>query len=304
MTSAPFPRRVVVTGEALVDIVVPLEGDVEHAPGGSPLNVAVGLSRLGFDTLLVTQLGEDEHGRLVAEHVRASGVALHERSVLPGRRTSTATARLDEYRAATYEFDLDWSLEPVPLPADAAALHVGSIGAALRPGREAVLAQVREAAERGLAVSFDPNVRPAFQPDPEQAWHDVVEIAASSRVVKMSDEDAEYLRPGVEHAAVAADLLAGGSELVVFTRGGEGSSGYTRQREVHIPSPRTDVADTVGAGDSFMAALLAVLLEHGLEADLEGALTAAAEAAAITVSRRGANPPWRRELGEDWPRLT
>ncbi len=295
----------VVAGEALVDIVVPRTGDAEHAPGGSPLNVAVGLSRLGAETLLVTRLGDDPHGRLVRDHVEASGVRLADGSTVPGSRTSTATAHLDEHGVATYDFDLTWELAPVPLPGGTTALHVGSIGAALRPGRESVVRLVEEAAARGVTVSYDPNMRPAFTPDREQAWADVREVAAASRLVKMSDEDLEFLVPGATAEDAARALLGGRTEVVVVTHGGSGAVAFSGQAVVEVPSQRSEVVDTVGAGDSFMAALLAVVAEQGLATDAEPLrrqVEAAHTAAAVTVSRRGADPPRRDELPADWGR--
>lgn len=295
----------VVAGEALVDIVVPRSGDAEHAPGGSPLNVAVGLSRLGVETLLVTRLGDDEHGRLVRSHVEASGVALEDTAVVADARTSTATAHLDEHGAATYDFDLAWELPPLPLPEEATALHVGSIGAALRPGRDAVVRLVEEAAAKELLVSYDPNMRPVFTPDRAQAWADVREVAAASRLVKMSDEDLHFLLPGSDAAEVARTLLGGRTEVVVVTFGGSGAVAFSREATVEVPSRRSEVVDTVGAGDSFMAALLAVVAEQGLAsstAALREQVEAAHLAAAVTVSRRGADPPRRDELPEGWPR--
>jgi fructokinase len=295
----------VVAGEALVDIVVPRDGQVEHAPGGSPLNVAVGLSRLGIDTLLVTRLGDDPHGRLVREHVEASGVRLADGSADPAVRTSTATAHLDEHGVATYDFDLSWELEPLPLPADATALHVGSIGAALRPGRTAVVRLVEEAAAAGLLVSYDPNARPVFTPDRAQAWADVREVAAASRLVKLSDEDLHFLLPGSTAADAARALLGGRTEVVVVTHGGSGAVAFSKQAAVEVPSRRTAVVDTVGAGDSFMAALLAVVSSQGVETGeepLRRQVEAAHAAAAVTVSRRGADPPRLAELPDGWGR--
>ena len=128
--NAPF----VVVGEALVDIVQPVDEEPTHAPGGSPMNVAVGLARLDVPTVLVTELGDDPYGVQVADHIRESGVELAEGSVRPGHRTSTATARLGHDRAATYDFDLTWGLERQQLPDGVSGLHVGSLGAVLAPG--------------------------------------------------------------------------------------------------------------------------------------------------------------------------
>ncbi len=309
MTAGPF----VVVGESLVDVVVPVGGAEVSAPGGSPLNVAVGLARLEIDTLLVTQLGDDEHGRLVARHATASNVRLAETSVVPGRRTSTATALLDAEHAATYVFDLTWDLPPHRLPDATAALHVGSLGAALRPGREAVLDLVAQAGD--VFVSYDPNVRPAFVEDPAETWRDVLEVAATARLVKCSEEDLLALRPGEVEADLAREILeAGDTELVVVTKGGAGATAYTRDARVDVTAPAVVVVDTVGAGDSFMAGLLAVLSDWGLTAAGAGALEALDEervavllegavlAAAVTCGRRGANPPTRRELPPTWPR--
>ena len=305
--------RFVVIGESLVDIVVPVEGERVIAPGGSPLNVAVGLARLEIPTLLVTQLGDDPYGELVARHAVESAVLLAEGSVQPGRRTSTATALLDAGHAATYEFDLTWDIDRQSLPDDAVGVHVGSLGAALRPGRDAVLDLLAQAAD--LFVSFDPNVRPAFVEDPAAAWRDLLEVAALARLVKCSEEDFAALRPGEDEASLAAEILAApATELLVVTKGGAGASAYRSDARVDVPAPRTTVVDTVGAGDSFMAGLLAVLWDWGLtEAGEEGSLDAldearvalllegAVTAAAVTVARRGANPPTRLELPPTWP---
>jgi fructokinase len=304
---------VVVVGEALVDVVVPTQGERSSAVGGSPLNVAVGLARLDVPALLITRIGDDEHGRWVADHVRGSGASLAATSVVPGSRTSTATAVLDEEQAARYEFDLVWDLDHHRLP-EARALHVGSLGATLLPGRHAVLDLVRQAEESELFVSYDPNVRPAFLGDPEQTWHEVVDLAGRCRLVKVSHEDLDALRPGTPVAAAAQDLLAGpATELVVVTHGADGASAFGPGVEVHEPTPPVQPVDTVGAGDSFMAALLAIADEWDLPGDGPGALEAldddhvalllrgAMAAAAVTVSRRGANPPTRRELPPTWP---
>lgn len=292
----------VVVGEALVDIVQPVGEEPTEAPGGSPMNVAVGLARLDVPTVLVTELGDDEHGRLVADHVRASGAELAAGSVRKGHRTSTATARLDRGGAATYDFELTWGLDGQDLPPELSGVHVGSLGAVLAPGRAAVLDLLAQARQAEAFVSYDPNVRPAFLP----SWDEVAEVASFADVVKLSDEDLELLRPGVSTAEVVGELLAGRTHLVVVTRGPLGALAFTAQDNVEVEAPPTDLVDTVGAGDSFMAGLVAVLLEWGTPRDLPGnrlrtLLEAAGRAAAVTCARRGANPPTRRELPPGWP---
>ncbi|QWZ08433.1 carbohydrate kinase [Nocardioides panacis] len=304
-----------VVGESLVDVVVPSDGSPRHdAVGGSCLNVAVGLARLDVPTTLVTLLGDDALGRLCADFVRASGVTLSEGSVVPGRTTSTATAHLDEQHSATYDFDLVWDLPAQELPDDLLGIHVGSLGASLQPGRAAVVDLVRRAVEDDVFVSYDPNIRPAFLDDREAAWADVVEIARLARLVKLSDEDLRLLRPDTPEEDVCRELLSGtDTELVILTRGAEGAVAFTDGATLPVPAPPTDLVDSVGAGDSFMAATLAMLCDWGVVADGEGAVRAldddrvrllvrgAATAAAVTCSRRGANPPTRQDLPTTWP---
>lgn len=307
------PRGFVVVGESLVDIVVAPSGDTSEAVGGSPMNVAVGLARLDVPALLITQVGDDPHGQDIAEHLRASGVELAGPSVVAGFSTSTATARLDQEHAATYDFELVWSLEEQVLP-ERDGLHVGSLGASLEPGRRAVLDLVRQAADRDMFVSFDPNVRPVFVTDPDAAWRDLTGTATLSTLVKASDEDLQVLQPDHPIPVLAAELLAGDrTEIVIVTRGGGGSWVFGPGLAVEVAAPRVEVEDTVGAGDSFMAATLAVLWDWGLptsgpgalarldEAGVRNLLGGAMSAAAITCSRRGANPPTRRELPAGWP---
>ena len=310
-----MPSPFVVVGESLVDIVVPADGGERHdAVGGSCLNVAVGLARLEVPTTLVTRLGEDRYGDLVLAHVRDSDVTLAEGSVVPGGATSTATAHLDASHAATYDFEIVWDLPFQRLPEDVAGIHVGSLGTTVQPGKDAVVDLVRQATEAEVFVSFDPNIRPFFLEDAAAAWRDVVEIAAGSSLVKLSDEDLRLLRPGDPEEDVCRELLAGGrTELVVLTRGAHGARAFTEGATLDVKAPPTQVVDTVGAGDSFMAAVLAMLFEWGVVADGERALAAlddarvellvrgAATAAAVTCSRRGANPPTLRELPPTWP---
>jgi len=292
--------RVLVVGEALVDVRVEDGGSTEH-PGGSPLNVAVGLARLGVPTTLASQLGDDPHGRMVAAHVEASGVDLVR--LPPHGATATATARLEPGGGATYAFDISWDPVRLPEPDGFRMVHVGSIGATLPPGAHGVVALARAASSAGVPVSVDPNLRPSITPDIEQARGYVEQIMALASIVKLSDEDADVLWPGRGPLPVV-DALSGspGAPLVAMTRGSEGAvlaTGPDRGRAAARP---VDVADTIGAGDSFMAALLAGVLLHDLPGAggwapaLDWLAGLAVEAAAVTCSRPGADPPWAGEL--------
>ncbi|MDQ6933691.1 MAG: carbohydrate kinase [Actinomycetota bacterium] len=302
---------IVVVGESLVDIVVDTDADSTESVGGSPLNVAVGLGRLEVPVLLLTSLGNDSRGGQVVSHLSASGAELLATETRSGR-TSTAVARLDTNGRASYEFDIEWALPDQDLPA-CDALHVGSLGTVLEPGRNSVLDLVDQAYARDVFVSFDPNVRAGFLDDRSGTWRDIESIAERANLVKLSGEDVELLQPGADPEDIARSLLTGErTELVVVTQGERGASAYTQQTLASVPAPRTRLVDTVGAGDSFMAALLTILLESDAlsaygagvpddEPGLTRLLHGAVSAAALTCSRRGANPPLRSELPADWP---
>lgn len=293
--------RVLVVGEALVDVRVKGDERSEHV-GGSPLNVAVGLARLGVPTTLAAQVGDDDHGLAVVAHVEKAGVDLVR--LPPHRRTGTATATLRDDGSAAYDFAIDWDPVRLPDPAGFRLVHVGSIGATLLPGANAVLGLVREAVSAGVAVSLDPNLRPGVTPDVDSARGLVEEMAELATVVKLSDEDAGVLWPDRALATLLAALAdAPGAPLVALTRGQEGAVLAAGRRRASTGAPDVDIADTIGAGDSFMSALLAGLLEHDLveratwsEPVLAWLGALAVGAAAITCSRPGADPPWAEEL--------
>jgi fructokinase len=303
-----------VIGEGLVDVVQRASGIEAHV-GGSPLNVAVGLARLDHPVQFIGRYGRDAYGDSVAAHLRASSVMLPQGpDELP---TSVATALIDDDGAATYTFDLAWEL---PHLADRLALmlqgttllHTGSIATMLAPGAAAVLAAV-EHAHPSATISFDPNCRPSIITDVDYARQQAEKFVSLADVVKASDEDLAWLYPGIDPLESARRWLSlGGGEgpaIVVVTRGAAGPWGITAAGEAEYPAPEVDVADTVGAGDSFMAALLSGIVDRGLDGaqnreDLRGLpaeglaelLAHAARAAAITVARPGANPPTRAEL--------
>lgn len=302
-----------VIGEALVD-VVHQKGETTRAyPGGSPLNVAVGVSRLGHPTQFVGHWGSDDYGRSISEHLSASGVNVP--FAPSAARTSTAQAHIGADGAATYEFDIDWTLDAVAdnlteLARTRQALHTGSIGAMLEPGAQ-VVAQALTAASDTALISYDPNCRPSIVSDRATAISWAERFAALATVVKASDEDLTWLYPDRPLALTAHAWLELGVELLVITRGAQGPVAYSHSfyDGIDEPAHRVQVADTVGAGDSLMAALVCGLLDRGIYgadartkvaalsgADIAELLHFSATAAGITVSRSGANPPTRSEL--------
>ncbi len=292
--------QLLVVGEALVDAVTAADGAHTEHPGGSPLNVAVAAARLGVDTVLATQIGADARGDLVRAHVERSGVRVA--SAPPAHPTGVATAHIDATGAATYSFDLRWDPDTLPAPEGFAAVHAGSIGLGLQPGADRVLDLLDRARAHGVAVSVDPNVRLAITPDLDQVRAAVRRAVELSWVVKLSDEDGELLWPGQPAAAVVDHLLDDGAHLVALTRGGDPTLLGCGDERVQVPIARTAVVDTIGAGDTFMGALLATCARRGwlgrdLSADqLRAVGWAAVKAAAITCSRPGADPPWTEEL--------
>lgn len=288
---------VLVVGESLVDIVRTPGAAESHRPGGSPLNVAVGVARLGITTALHTRIGDDEHGRAILQHLWDSDVRLTPGSLVD-TRTSTARADIRPDGAAEYAFDLDASLAPV---GDAARgirwIHAGSIAALLEPGASRVR-RAFDHPEAGVVRSFDPNIRPDVVGDPRDRRAEIEWYVTRSDVVKASDEDAELLYPDRDARETLRAWRAGGARLAVLTRGGDGAEAVFAGGDLVAPAPRVDVRDTIGAGDSFMAALIWRLLTTGerdgirIDADsVADAVAGALACAAVTVGRDGADPP-------------
>ncbi|MGX1160205.1 fructokinase [Arthrobacter sp. SLBN-100] len=291
---------VIVVGEALVDVVSTSKGRVEH-PGGSPANVAYGLARLGVRTSLLTSIGDDERGALIERHLGGAGVALLPGSKSAGR-TASATATLGTDGSASYEFDVSWELPPVHPAYFPKVLHTGSIASFLAPGASSVRGLLDQA-HRECLVSYDPNIRPALLGSHAEALAIFEDLAPLTDVIKLSDEDAQWLYPRLQFEDAASRILELGAGLAVITMGPAGSLLATPATRVQVPSVRTVVADTIGAGDSYMAALIYGLLcrsTDGLAPSvLETLGRTASKAAAITVGRPGANPPTLYELSPE-----
>ena len=293
---------VLVVGESLIDIVRRADGTVVEHPGGSAANVAVALARLGRPVQLLTAYADDEHGHLLARHLNQSAVGLAG-DPLALDRTATALATLAADGSASYVFDIEWRLAELPEVAPS-VVHTCSIAAVTEPGADDVR-RLLEQLRPGATVSYDVNARPAVTGTGPEVVRAVEQVAALADLVKASDEDLEAIYPGEPLERAVHRLLEFGPAGVVVTHGRHGAVWYGAGGRVHAPAVETEVADTIGAGDTFGAVMIDALWEldalggrlAGLPRDqIEGVLRHAARAAAVTVSRPGADPPDRHEL--------
>lgn len=298
---------VLVVGESLIDIVRGPDGSTTEFPGGSAANVAVALARLDRTVRFATSWGDDERGRVLADWLARDDVTLASDPHAVAR-TSTALATLGSDGKATYEFDLTWRLNPLTGGPPPLVVHTGSLGAVLPPGAREVVAML-ERLRSVATISYDVNARPAITGTGPELVARVETVAAISDVVKASDEDLVVLYDEADPVVSAKRLLALGPAAVVITRGPDGATWVTAQQEVDVAAVPVVVADTIAAGDTFCAALLDALWAYDLlgaarRAALRDAprnvvvdvLARAARAAAVTVGRPGADPPYRREL--------
>jgi fructokinase len=304
MTVPGSPQRALVIGEALIDIVE-RDGQVtgEHV-GGSPLNVAVGLGRLGRDVDFLTHIGDDPRGHRIIEYLKASGVQLVSGSTT-AKRTPTALATLDASGAAQYAFDIEWQLAGTPEVAPPLVAHAGSIATVLEPGCRATSALL-DTYHPSATVTFDPNVRPALIDDGDAARGRIDRLIERCDVVKASDEDMRWLDPNRSPEQIARTWLGLGPSIVAVTLGDHGAFALCAAGTVRVAARPVKVVDTVGAGDAFMTGLIDALwtlnlLGAGQRRNLAAigtpALTevmrTAVLSAALTVGRAGADLPDR-----------
>jgi fructokinase len=298
-------------GEALIDMLPRPGAEGETllpVPGGAVFNTAVALGRLGAQAGYFGGLSTDLFGARLDAALTAAGVdtALAPRSDRP---TTLAFVRLVEGHADYTFYDENTAgrmLAPEALPALPAAvraLFFGGISLVSEPAADsyaALCARTAQGTERRL-VMIDPNIRPAFITAPARYRARLTDMLARADVVKVSDEDLAWLTGGQDPRALMTE--ASGPAVVIVTRGAEGATAHLADRTLTVPARPAEVVDTVGAGDTFNAGFLAELqARDALDRArltpevLEAALTLAARTAAVTVSRAGANPPWRAEL--------
>ncbi|WP_458319429.1 carbohydrate kinase family protein [Mycolicibacterium brisbanense] len=301
-------NRALVIGEALVDIVKRGGAITSEHVGGSPLNVALGLARLGRDVDFLTHIADDPHGRRIAEYAKAVGVDLVSGS-MSAKRTPTAQVTLKN-GSPSYTFDLEWQLSGTPEVGPPLVAHTGSIATVLEPGCRAVAALL-DAYHLSATITFDPNVRPALITDDDAARGRIERLVEHADIVKVSDEDLRWIDKRSSPEKIARAWLAMGPSIVAVTVGSEGAFALCAAGMVRVPAHSVEVVDTVGAGDAFMAGLIDALWDQGLlGADkrrelhaiscdvLEDAVVRASRAAAWTVARAGADLPDRNALAQ------
>lgn len=307
---------IVVCGEALMDVFpagVTASGmTLDARVGGSPFNVAVGLARLGQRVGFLGGISRDFLGEPLMRTLQREGVDTRAvwRSDAP---TTVSLVGLDAAGGASYAFhgdgaaDRELPLEALnALPVDVAAIHVGSFSGVVEPVASTLRSLVERMQGRAL-VSYDPNVRLGVVPDASVWRRQLRWMLSRTQLLKLSHEDLQALQPGADADVLARQWLTEGVSLVVLTRGAGGATAWTPTCRVDVGPTPVPVVDTVGAGDTFQAALLAWAAEHGQltgpglaqldESSLRDALSFAGQAAAITCSRRGADLPRREDMG-------
>ena len=303
-------------GETLIDMM-PIttgtgqNGFVPHA-GGAVFNTAIGLGRLGVRTGMLTGLSTDMFGRQLADALRASHVDAS-LVITSDRPTTLAFVRLVNGHATYHFYDENSAgrmIVPDDLPMltdDISALYFGGISLAREPGATAYQALL-DREHHSRAVMIDPNIRPGFIEDEPRYRARLAAMLSRADIVKVSDEDLNWIEPTpLSLREKVKRLLDKGPALVILTRGAGGATGYLSEGpDVAVPVEHVQIVDTVGAGDTFNAGVMAKLSELGAlqkkrlrELDPEvtrQALAFGAKIAAATVSRAGANPPWAEEL--------
>jgi fructokinase len=303
---------ILISGEALVDLIPDRARETAYDAvlGGSPYNVAIGLARLGAPTAFVSRISKDANGEAFADALAKAGVNLSfvEHAKEPStiafvmRGTAQTGARYSFYLDST-SFDGVWPF-PRQWPARARHLHVGSISALEARHGENVVAALTEA-RKHATTSFDPNIRPLVTPDRVTVLSVVERQLSLADIVKASDEDLHWLYPDRDPEATIADWAKRGPRFAVVTRGAAGAVAYLGDQRLEAHAPKIEVVDTVGAGDSFMSALIAAMDADSALGASGGAPNAAslarwlkfaATASAITCTRKGSDPPTRAEV--------
>ena len=307
---------VLVIGEALVDVVHGINGDIKNIPGGSPANTAVALARLGTKTYMKARTSSDQFGTEIRNYLTNQNVNL-DYSLVVDSPSSVIDAVIQKDGSAKYEANLNgaadygWTFAELnqEIDPDIQIIQLGSLTSYVEPGATNVekwFAQLRQSDK--YLLTFDPNIRhPLDGQNEKDVRSRAKKLASLSHVVKASDEDLNWIFSNDNPKDSAINIIKSGASLVFVTLGKKGAFVVNKKLEIiEVPAKEIEVIDTIGAGDTFAAALITQLLENSwineneLErlktTDLTAILTNCALAATITCSRQGANPPHRHEV--------
>jgi fructokinase len=297
--------QVWVTGEVLIDLI-PEGSERKPIVGGGPANTAKALSKLGIDAQFIDGISTDDYGQMAKNELVASGVKLDYvkfsdkptcLSIVSLSDSGSASYEFIIENTATFDFTSDWL--PNPKSEGPSLLHIGTLATVIEPGAS-VLFEWAQSVAKVAPVVFDPNIRPAVISDRDLYVKQVERWLSISSAVKVSEEDIKWLYPSLQIDQVVNNWLAKGPSLIVVTYGDNGLAGYRASEKVSIDAIKVVVADTVGAGDTVGAILVEAIVKDSLISlsgvRLEMMLNRAAKAAAITVSRSGANPPTLKEI--------
>jgi fructokinase len=309
---------IVVVGEALVDLVISPRGAVEAALGGAPFNTARTCGRLGTSVAFVGAVSDDRFGSMIRQQLVDDGVDTVG-VIAVDAPTTLAAAELDERGAASYRFYIEGTSAPavarVSLPSPRPGIvFTGGLALVLEPLADAVAAMITGLAATGAddapLVVVDVNCRPAVISDRHRFLDRMFEVLSRADVVKVSDDDLGYVVRGESPLPAARSLLGRGPAVVLLTTGAGAVTVLTADAERTVSVPpvdMVDMVDTIGAGDAFVGGFCSWWTAAGrTRADLadievlERAVSAAVEVAGVVCTRRGADPPWRHELGDDW----
>ncbi len=294
-----------VVGEVLIDLIPDADQQLAVV-GGGPANTAKALAKLGVKTYFIDGISTDNYGQMAKTELRLANVLLDyaQYSNMP---TCTAKVTLSSSGSASYEFVIkdtatfDFSDQWLPDPQSIkpSSLHIGTLATVIEPGAS-VLFEWAERVAHIAPIVFDPNVRPAVLGNRDQYVKKVEKWVAISSAVKVSDEDLNWLYPGKSINEIINIWLEVGVQLAVVTLGDKGITAYRKNEQSSVNAVKVVVADTVGAGDTVGAVLVEAIVKNGLDRltgeVLKSMLNRAAKAAAITVSRTGANPPSKEEI--------
>ncbi len=297
--------QVWVAGEALIDLI-PNRNTSQPIVGGGPANTAKALARVGVDTQFIDGISTDDYGLMIKDELRSSGIKL-DYVKYSDKPTCLAIVSLNEKGSASYEFVIegtatfDFSQQWLPNPAQLkpSLLYTGTLATIIEPGASELFNWAQSVA-KSAPIVFDPNIRAAVVSDRKIYLSQVERWVAISSAVKVSQEDLTWLYPSLEIDQIVDHWLTMGVLLVVVTFGDQGLAAYRLGEKIKVDAIKVEVVDSVGAGDTVGAILVEAIVKDGLDnlrgSRLEMMLKRAAKAAAITVSRAGANPPTSEEI--------